>query len=379
MKQKKVTILGCEGFIGKNLVEHYLNNRVDTLIKKFNDTSETSFKKFIYPYVVLGFDKSVNKEKQKLLYPNIPTDESRPFLDAVGNLNHLDLTVSNNEDMKYSSSDIIIQAAATTSGANDIINKPYYHVTDNAIMNSLLLQKLYNEIEAMKERFALYGDKRAEKPHTINFIFLSCTVMYPQNLDRAVHEDDFNGEIYDKYFGVGWTKVYIEKLCEFYSRLLPNVKFTIIRHSNVYGPHDKFDLARSHVIGATINKVLSAPNGGEVEVWGDGSELRDFLYIDDLVDFINAAVENQEENFAIVNVGSGTPISVKELVETVIKVSRKDLKIRYNTDRPSLKNSLWLNTDIANERYKWEPKIDLEEGIEKTIDWIHNKFFNNGY
>ena len=76
--------------------------------------------------------------------------------------------------------------------------------------------------------------------------------MYPSS-KKATKEKDFNGNIIDKYKGAGETKVYLEN-CKFYS-MLGNTKFTIIRHSNIYGPHDKYDLDKSHVFGATITKV----------------------------------------------------------------------------------------------------------------------------
>ena len=76
--------------------------------------------------------------------------------------------------------------------------------------------------------------------------------------------------MYERYFGAGWMKVFVEKMCEFYSRLGMN-KYTVIRHSNIYGPHDKFDLDKSHVFGATLNKVINAKDD-KVTVWGRGLE-----------------------------------------------------------------------------------------------------------
>ena len=133
--------------------------------------------------------------------------------------------------------DIIIQAAATTSGAKTIISRPYEHVTDNAIMNSYLLRSSFeNKIK--------------------HFIFFSCTVMY-QSSNKSLKETDFDPrkELYSNYFGVGNTKLYVEKMCEFYSKI-SSTKFTCIRHSNVFGPFDKFDLNKSHFLGASITKVM---------------------------------------------------------------------------------------------------------------------------
>ena len=73
---------------------------------------------------------------------------------------------------------------------------------------------------------------------------------------------------------------------------MEKTKYTIVRHSNIYGPHDKFDLEKSHVFGATITKVMQAKD--KIEVWGEGKEIRDFLYIDDLIDFIKKALLKQK-------------------------------------------------------------------------------------
>ena len=73
--------------------------------------------------------------------------------------------------------------------------------------------------------------------------------------------------IFEKYFGVGWTKVYLEKLCEFYGRL-GRTQYSVLRHSNMYGPYDKYDLDRAHVCGATITKVMEAQD--KISVWGGG-------------------------------------------------------------------------------------------------------------
>ena len=158
--------------------------------------------------------------------------------------------------------DLVIQAAATTSGISDTYKSPDFHITNNVVMNSLILKYLN-----------LY-----QQAH---LIFFSCTNMlgssvYPQN------EEAFNPQLgpIKEYFGVGWTKVYIEKLLEFYSKFSPN-KFTAIRHSNIYGPWDRFEVHNSHVCAATITKVIEAQS--EIVVWGDGSESRDLLHVSDLV------------------------------------------------------------------------------------------------
>ena len=181
----------------------------------------------------------------------------------------------------------------------------------------------------------------------------------------------FNYKIINKYFGIGWTKVYVEKLCEFYSNLI-NTKFTVIRHSNIYGPHDKFDLKKSHVIGATITKVMKAKK--EVEIWGKGNEIRDFIYISDLINFIKLTIRHQKTKFKIYNCGSGKGIKVLDLVNLIIKLSRKKLSIKKNTSAPYIDFNLILDSKKANNELGWVPSISLEQGLKKTIDWWKSNF-----
>lgn len=312
MNRKKVLVCGATGFIGRNIIES---------LKKRDD------------FEVYGtFLKS-----KSLDIPSVKMIQA-------------DLTNKDDVNCIIEGMDIIIQAAATTSGAKDIVTKPYYHVTDNAVMNSLIFRS-------------------AHEHKVSHVIFFSCTNMY-QSSDVPVKESDFdaNQELYPSYFGVGWTKVYIEKMCEFYSRI-GNTKYTVIRHSNIYGPYDKFDLEKSHVFGATMTKVMSAKNGGKIIVWGAGEEERDLLYISDLVDFVELAIDKQESKFGLYNAGYGSSISISDLVKKIITCSGKDIEIEYDLSKPNIKTKLCLDNARANETFGWAPRISLDEGIHKTIAW----------
>ena len=232
---KKILICGATGFIGRNLTE------------KFSGQEDVEV---------------------HAVWHNRKAFECEHVIWHQGDLR-------NTEDVErlVKGMDIVIQAAATTSGSKDIVNRPYIHVTDNAVMNSLLLRAAYD--------------------HSVsNFVFFSCTVMYNSS-ESALKESDFNAgqELHPRYQGVGWTKVYVEKMCDFFSKL-GRTKHTIIRHSNIYGPYDKYDLERSHVFGATITKVMTAKE--KIAVWGTGEEERDLLHVDDLTDFVEKSIEFQE-------------------------------------------------------------------------------------
>jgi len=191
-----------------------------------------------------------------------------------------------------------------------------------------------------------------------------------QSSDTPVKETDFdaNKQIFPSYFGVGWTKVYIEKMCEFYSRI-GATKFTVIRHSNIYGPYDKFDLEKSHVFGATLTKVLAAGEGGTIKVWGSGEEERDLLYVSDLVDFVGLALTKQEAKFALYNCGYGSSIAIKDLVKKIIQCSGMKVKIEYDLSKPTIKTKLCLDTAKAKNELGWSSKVSLEDGIKKTMHW----------
>lgn len=309
---KTILICGATGFIGQNLLEYYNNKN--------------------YKIKATHFRRPALKDR----YPNVEwvrcdlrdTTQVKKLLKGV---------------------DIVMQFAATTTGAKDIVSKPYIHVTDNVLMNSILL----------RESFESGVD---------HFIFPSCTIMY-QKSNTALKETDYNpsDEILSFYYGAGHTKVYLENMCKFYAGL-GKTKHTVIRHSNIYGPYDKYDLEKSHVTGATITKAMTTDNG-KIIVWGTGEESRDLLYVDDLLDFIDLALDKQEEKYELFNVGIGQPIKIKDLVKKVVECSGRDLLIENDLSKPSVPTSLFLDCSYAKEKLGWEPKYVLEKGLEKTIKW----------
>jgi len=305
-------VCGATGFIGRNIAEYYAK-------KKEYKVIGTYFKS--EPYVCEGLD-----------------------------LVKADLTNSEDVNKVLKDIDIVIQAAATTSGSNDIINRPYYHVTNNAVMNSLILRSTYeNKVK--------------------HFVFPSCTIMY-QPGKVPVKESDFNAAdtIYPSYFGAGWTKVYIEKMCEFFSRI-SDTKFSVLRHTNVYGPYDKYDLDKSHVFGATITKVMTASDNSEIFVWGEGKEKRDLIYIDDMVASVDLAIQNQKEKYELVNIGTGVAISVSDLVQKIIIASGRKLITRYDLSKPSIPFELSVDSSKARSLFGWEYKVHIDDGIKLTLDW----------
>jgi GDP-L-fucose synthase len=313
--KRKVVVCGVTGFIGRNMAESFASR---------DDMEVTGI------YL-----------------------KSKPFEHPRIKMIQADLTDAKEVQRVLAGADIIVQAAATTSGAKDIVTRPYIHTTDNAVMNSLIFRAAY-ELKVS------------------HLVFFSCSVMYPSSLNRALKESDFTGEIHPNYFGVGWTKVYIEKMAEFYAKL-GVTKYSVIRHSNIYGPHDKYDLEKSHVFGATVTKVLTSLDG-KITVWGDGSEERDLLYVDDLVDYVHRAIDGQKTPFDLSNVGYGSSVSISELIQKIILASKKDVQIAYDRSKPTIKTKTYLDITQARENLGWVPKTTLEEGIRKTLEWHRENY-----
>ena len=117
--------------------------------------------------------------------------------------------------------------------------------------------------------------------------------------------------------------------------------------------------------------------GEKISVWGTGEEERDLLYIDDLISFVECAIENQESLYSLYNCGYGSAVSIKTLVEKIISASGKNLKIEHDLSQPTIKTSLSLNCEKAKKELGWSPSINLDEGIVKTIAWWRENIENS--
>ncbi len=245
--------------------------------------------------------------------------------------------------------DVVVHAAAVTSGSKQVVARPHIHVTDNAVMTALLLRAAFD----------------LDVSH---FIFFSCSVMYPSSAQPQREADfDISKPLHPRYFGAGWTKLYAEKMCEFYAAQ-GKTRHTVVRHSNIYGPYDKFDLENSHVFGATITKAMTATDG-RIIVWGTGEEARDLLHVEDLTTFVELALDQQRTSLELVNVGSGDAVMVRDLAARIVAASGRSLEIVYDPAGPSIPTTVSLDCALAAERFGWQPRIGLDEGIRRTLAW----------
>ncbi|HCK67590.1 MAG TPA: GDP-fucose synthetase, partial [Anaerolineae bacterium] len=140
---------------------------------------------------------------------------------------------------------------------------------------------------------------------------------------------------------------------------------------NLYGPRDNFNLQTSHVIPALIRKAIEATEHGdkELQVWGDGSPTREFLYVEDAADGIITGAEKYNGDLPI-NLGSGYEISIKDLTELIVKLTGFKGKLAWQTDKPNGQPRRGLDVSRAKELFGWSAQVQFEEGLKKTIEWF---------
>lgn len=248
----------------------------------------------------------------------------------------------------------LVHIAAFSQGAKTMQENPVSLVTQNILMYVHLMEAAYN---AQVKKVIALGSSTAYPP-----------------MDRPVVETDmFTAEPWDKYYGVGWTKIYLESLLKFYSTKVPNpIVCVSLRPANIYGPNDKFDPNRCHVLPATIRKVLE--NDEEITVWSDGKELRDLIYVDDVSEAILLAL-HKCESYDVFNIAAGDVVSVNEIIALVKDLCGKNhLRIKYDMSKPSMIKVREINVNKAKEVLGFEATTPLRDGLMKTIDWYQNEY-----
>lgn len=245
--------------------------------------------------------------------------------------------------------DYAILAGAVSFGASFIQNNPLGLVNDNIIMNVNLLDACYkNNVEKV--------------------IYFGSTTGYPDTSDTMYEEDMFKGDPFDKYYSVGWMKRYTEVLMKLYAEKLNLMDCTVLRLSNVYGPYDKFDLQTSHVLPAMVRKFCDEMF--PLEVWGDGSDSRDLIYVDDVVEAIIKSL--QLSGFNAFNIGVGKNYSVNDIIQMLSKILNVSPEIEYVTDKPRMINARHVSVTKAEEELKFVPEVELYRGLEQTCKWYND-------
>lgn len=200
---------------------------------------------------------------------------------------------------------------------------------------------------------------------------LASSCMYPRNAANPLGEDlILKGELEPTNEGYALAKIFATRLCEYISRETPALHYKTMVPCNLYGRHDKFDPKHSHLIPAIIHKVHLAKigNEAEVEIWGDGTARREFMYAGDLADAVITAAANFDALPALMNTGLGHDHSINEYYAAAAEVIGWQGKFVHDITKPvGMKQKL---VDISRQRaWGWMPATGLREGIEKAYHY----------
>ena len=198
------------------------------------------------------------------------------------------------------------------------------------------------------------------------FLVVSSACIYPQNAAIPTAETEgFKNEPEPTNGGYGWAKRIAEKLGMYYAEEF-GMNIGIVRPYNAYGPRDHFDPTSSHVIPALIKRILNGED--PLKVWGSGRQSRAFLYVDDLAEGMIQAIEKYPVPDPV-NLGTDEEITIGDLVKMIVKITGKETNIVFDTTKPDGSPRRNSDNTKAKEKIGFQPRILLQEGLLKTIDW----------
>ena len=253
--------------------------------------------------------------------------------------------------------DVVVLAAAKVGGINANNTTPAEFIYDN-------MQVQCNVIHCCHQ----YGIKK--------LLFLGSTCIYPKMAPQPIPEDALlTGPLETTNEAYAVAKIAGMEMCKFYKRQYGD-DFISCMPTNLYGPHDNYDLKGSHVLPAMIRKFHEAKlgNAPSVELWGTGTPLREFLYVDDMADACVFLLENYDGE-QHVNIGTGKEVTIKELAEMVKETVGFEGEIIWNDSMPD--GTPRKLTDVTKlHSLGWIHKVELEEGIKMAYDWFKENVEN---
>lgn len=204
------------------------------------------------------------------------------------------------------------------------------------------------------------------------FIGIGSSCSYP-GVKTVLYENEYwDGPMHESVDIYGLTKKVMNVGIEAYKSQY-GLQGTTVVFATLYGPHDSFDREKSHVVSALIRKFVEAKdnNHPQVEVWGDGTQTRELIYVEDQIKAMMSVIDY---NGSIINIGTGVTHTIKDLAENIKSIVDYQGEIYYNTNRfVGIKHKV-LNVDLAKEQYGWMKDINpdsLENNLTKTINWFN--------
>ncbi|MEG1620164.1 MAG: GDP-L-fucose synthase [Eubacterium sp.] len=244
----------------------------------------------------------------------------------------------------------VFLAAAKVGGINANNTYPADFIYDNLAMETNVI-------------------KAAHDHHVKKLLFLGSTCIYPKNAPQPIKEEyllsDYLEPTNEAY---AIAKIAGLEMCKFFKRQYGD-HFISCMPTNLYGPNDNYNLQNSHVLPALIRKFHEAKIDGkrEVEVWGTGKPLREFLYVDDMADACVFLMENYDGE-QHVNIGTGEEVSIGELAHIIKEIVGFEGEVVFNSEMPD--GTMRKLCDVSKlQKIGWKHQVDLQNGIKKAYEW----------
>ena len=268
---------------------------------------------------------------------------------------HKELDLTNQEAVRAffqeEKPDYVFLAAAKVGGIHANNTYPADFIYDNLMIQNNVIKAAH--------------DFKVKK-----LLFLGSTCIYPKMAPQPIKEEYLlTGSLEETNEAYAVAKIAGLEMCKFFKRQYGD-NFISCMPTNLYGPNDNFDLKNSHVLPALIRKFHEAKvnNSEAVEVWGTGTPLREFLYVDDMADACVFLMENYDGE-QHVNIGTGEEVSIRELAETVKEVVGFDGELVFNTEMPDGTPRKLTTVDKLH-GLGWKHKVSLDKGIRLAYNWF---------
>jgi GDP-L-fucose synthase len=268
---------------------------------------------------------------------------------------HFDLRDQNDVEKYFEVNrpEYVFLAAAKVGGIKANNDYPAQFIRDNLQIQTNVIDAAYR-----------HGVKK--------LMFLGSSCIYPKFATQPITEDQLmTGLLEPTNDAYAIAKIAGIKMCQAYYAQY-GFKAISLMPTNLYGPNDNFDLENSHVLPALIRRFHEAKelNSPHVECWGDGSAMREFLYVDDLAEACYTCMENYNSS-EIINVGTGIDVTIKQLTGMIADIIGYTGEIIWDTSKPNGTPKKVLNVDKIK-ALGWESKINLRDGIRLTYDWFRD-------
>ena len=253
--------------------------------------------------------------------------------------------------VKHHKPDAIILAAATVGGIGDNKARPADFLYDNLMIEANVIHVAY--------------ESGVEK-----LLFLGSSCIYPREAAQPITEEALlTGPLEPTNEAYAIAKIAGIKMCQSY-RQQYGASFISAMPCNLYGPGDRFDAMRSHVIPALMLKMHQArqEKRAQLELWGTGSPLREFLHVDDLARALILMLTEYNDSLPL-NIGSGDEVSIRDLASTMAAVTGYQGQIVFNPAHPDGTPRKILDSQRV-QALGWQPRIDLKTGLQETYDWF---------